>query len=308
MSNKEKYTQYCKTSSVPIYLHPEWLEMVSKSIGDWDVVFSYQSDGAVRAYWPFVTKKQFFWNKLTMPSFTPYMGPRLMYPEGLNEYERISFENEVVEDLLSQLPNLEDIRFKWEKAYTNWLPFYWNGFQQETRYTYCISKSANLDTIRSNYKKSVHRQIQKASKSLTIQEASQPESVIQMFALSMQNQQQKVDTDLLKKLDLIAHNHQCKYILEALNTQGQCIAAIYLLICPDEIMYLYGGYNRQYQDSGAMHLLFDHAIAEASKRSLNFNFEGSMLQGVERFFRSFGGNLTPVSFIKKSKFPFSYVR
>jgi hypothetical protein len=65
--------------------------------------------------------------------------------------------------------------------------------------------------------------------------------------------------------------------------------------------------DERYNDSGAMSLLFWNAIKLASEKGLAFNFEGSMIPGVERFFRSFGGGLTPVFYISKRKFPFNLI-
>ena len=45
---------------------------------------------------------------------------------------------------------------------------------------------------------------------------------------------------------------------------------------------------------GAMHGLLARAIEEAAATGCTvFDFEGSMLRGVEPFFRGFGGELTP---------------
>jgi lipid II:glycine glycyltransferase (peptidoglycan interpeptide bridge formation enzyme) len=71
--------------------------------------------------------------------------------------------------------------------------------------------------------------------------------------------------------------------------------------------YLFGGMDEAYGDSGAKSLLFWKAINMASEKNLTFNFEGSMIPGVERFFRSFGGELTPVYYIYKRKFPFNLI-
>jgi hypothetical protein len=56
---------------------------------------------------------------------------------------------------------------------------------------------------------------------------------------------------------------------------------------------LLGGADPQLRTSGASSLLMWESIVRARERTDVFDFEGSMLQPVERFFRSFGARQTP---------------
>lgn len=305
MNNLELYRQFCQQTQIPTYLRSDWLDIVSNN--SWDVAISKNSQGDIQAYWVYVTKKQLFWEKITMPPYTPYMGPRMIYPEGINEYEKISFENKVIQELIEQLPNLDEIQFKWDRDYNNWLPFYWDEFKQQTAYTYIISHQKNLETIFNGFKSSLQRQIRKAQKNVTVRVSTQVNHVIDLFKASMQkNKQFHVDESLLENLYQVSQKDSI--ILEAVHETGEVISAIYLTQDDKELMYLYGGYHPSFQNSGAMSLLFWHAMQMAHEAQLDFNFEGSMLVGVERFFRSFGGKLTPVFTLQKSKFPYSLLR
>lgn len=308
MSNKEKYRQYCKSFDVPLYISPDWLEAVTLNSGDWDVVFSYTSEDKVQGFWPFVFKKQVFWTKITMPAFTPYMGPRLVYPENLSEYEKRSFENKVLEDLINQIPDFAEVRFKWTAGYNNWLPFYWKGYRQQTAYTYLIKDTSSPETVFKNLKNSIQRQIRKAQVQLSVRNTEDIEGVLGMFKISMRNHTDyAVDNILLEQLHQIARRKNQVEILEAVDAENKVVGALYLLLAKDEMLYLYGGYDDAYNDSGAMPLLFWNALELAGKKGLSFNFEGSMLKGVERFFRSFGAELTPVFTIEKRGFPYKYM-
>ena len=52
--------------------------------------------------------------------------------------------------------------------------------------------------------------------------------------------------------------------------------------------YLIGGRNDDFKNSGAMSLLFWNALNELKATVKSFDFEGSMIKGVENYFRSFG--------------------
>src|SRR5919106_2186938 len=61
----------------------------------------------------------------------------------------------------------------------------------------------------------------------------------------------------------------------------------------DGASYLMGGSDPRLRTSGAMSLLMWEAIKFAGQVARRFDFEGSMLQPVERFFRAFGARQVP---------------
>ncbi|MCZ2393807.1 MAG: aminoacyltransferase [Chitinophagales bacterium] len=304
MNRKEVYRHFCTEHNVPIYLHSDWLDTVVQGSEDWDVFFSFDKSGRIQAYFPFVFKKQGFWNKITMPLFTPYMGPRILYPDGLTEYEKRSLENQILEGLISELNGFDDIRIKWDRAYDNALPFYWQSFRIEISYTYCINNTSDLNVLFFHFKKSIQRQIHKASSQLIVKENTEIDNVLDMLEKSLGY---RVNHSLMRKLHELVKRYNRYHILEAIDSKGKVIGAIYLVFDQHELLYLYGGYDDKYNNSGAMPLLFWQALQLAHQKSLTFNFEGSMLKGVERFFRSFGGQLSPVYSLKRIKFPFNFI-
>ena len=61
-----------------------------------------------------------------------------------------------------------------------------------------------------------------------------------------------------------------------------------------------GGANPKYRSSGATNLCLWHAIQFSSKVSKKFDFEGSMIQSIDKFFRNFGCEPYSYFSIKKS--------
>ena len=51
---------------------------------------------------------------------------------------------------------------------TNWLPFYWAGFQATVRYTYRIEDLSDLDRVRSEFDENVRRRIRKAQATVMV--------------------------------------------------------------------------------------------------------------------------------------------
>jgi len=62
-----------------------------------------------------------------------------------------------------------------------------------------------------------------------------------------------------------------------------------------------GGGNPSLRNSGAHSLILWEAIRYVADYAETFDFEGSMLPGVERFFREFGAIQTPYFTISKGK-------
>ncbi len=308
MNNKEIYHQYCSKTVLPLYLQGEWLDAAVQNTGDWDVVFSFNDKQEIQGFWVYVHKQQLLWKKVTMPPFIPYMGPRLIYPDNLNEYQKISFENKVLTDLIEKLPAFASVQFKWTAGYQNWLPFYWKGYRQQTAYTYLIKDTSNEEIIFKNFKNSIQRQIRKARQQLSVRNTNDLQGVLSMFKISMRNQPDyKVDEALLKQLHQVALRKKQVEILEAIDADNRVLGALYLVFDKEEMLYLYGGYDDAFNDSGAMALLFWTALQSAHQKGVRFNFEGSMLAGVERFFRSFGGELAPVFTIEKKGFLYKII-
>ena len=79
---------------------------------------------------------------------------------------------------------------------------------------------------------------------------------------------------------------------------------LYLVWDKKSAYYIAGGSPIDVRTTGAMPLLLWEAIKFSSKVTKHFNFEGSMIKPIERFFRAFGGEQVPYFEITKinSKF------
>lgn len=51
---------------------------------------------------------------------------------------------------------------------SNWLPFYWKGFRQTTRYTYVIEDISDIENVFKNFDYSKKKNINKARKTVRI--------------------------------------------------------------------------------------------------------------------------------------------
>ncbi len=78
------------------------------------------------------------------------------------------------------------------------------------------------------------------------------------------------------------------------------IGAVFCAYDSKTCYYLFGGTNKNSEIQGINNLLILKAIENAKHLGCSvFDFEGSMLVGVEKFFRGFGGKLIPYYTVNK---------
>jgi hypothetical protein len=64
--------------------------------------------------------------------------------------------------------------------------------------------------------------------------------------------------------------------------------------------YLFSGTDPEYKQSGAASLLVWEGIQRGCKEHKRFDFDGSMIESIEKFFRGFGA--TPVPYMNVRRF------
>ncbi len=99
--------------------------------------------------------------------------------------------------------------------------------------------------------------------------------------------------NLVRKLDAACAERACRKIFFAEDPEGKIHAAIYIVWDEYSAYYLMGGGDPELRTSGATSLAMWEAIKFASRVTKSFDFEGSMIESVERFFRGFGATQTP---------------
>jgi hypothetical protein len=87
------------------------------------------------------------------------MGPWIKYPPNQKYANRLSLEKEVYFSIIDQLPDIDHFSQNFYYLVTNWLPFYWKGFNQTTRYTYLIKNLTDLPEVFSRFKDNMRNKI-----------------------------------------------------------------------------------------------------------------------------------------------------
>ncbi len=110
--------------------------------------------------------------------------------------------------------------------------------------------------------------------------------------------------NLVRRLDNACKAHNASKMFFAQDKEGRIHAAVYIVWDENSAYYIMGGGDPKLRNSGATSLCMWEAIQFASTVTKRFDFEGSMIETVERFFRAFGARQVPYFQIIKDNRPF----
>lgn len=284
-------------TSYNLFQESWWLDVVAPD--EWDQAL-VKRGGQVAARLPFVRKTRLGRTWLLQPKLTPCLGPWLR-PSTAKLANRLAEEKELMQELIYALPRFDLFRQNFAPEITYWLPFYWRGFSQTTRYTYRLFDLTNPASLWAGVRHNVRREIRKARKIVQVRSDLDIDCFARVWALTFARQGARlpVSIDLLHRLDFACEKRNCRKMFFAEDAQGMIHAAAYIVWNEDCAYYLMAGGDPDLRNSGAGSLVTWESISFASTVSRKFDFEGSMIEPIERFFRAFGA--TPVPYFSLSK-------
>ena len=301
-TNKKKYINLCKTEkTIPIFSQAFWLNAVVES-NNWDVAIVENNDHKIIGAMPYIWKKKYGFKILTMPKLTQTLGPWLRYPENQKYCSKLSFEKKIMAQLIEQLPKFNYFTQNFHYSITNWLPFYWKKFQQTTQYTYIIEDLTNLGVVLGRFDHSKTKNIKRAEQIITVKTDMLPREFYEnhKHTLKKQNKMISYSYDLFDKIYNATHENKQSKIFYAIDKKNNLHSAIFVIWDNTEAYDLISTIDPDYRNSGATSLLIKTAIEYTSKIVTKFNFEGSMIEEVEKSFRRFGAIQKPYFNITKA--------
>lgn len=299
---KETYRQLClKESSIPLFAKDWWLD-VACGPDRWDAHI-IETNGQIKAAMPLYRPVS---NIISMPPFTQTMGPWFVPDSADTKYTtRLGQRQALCQRLIEQLKPYRAFLQNFHYTITDWLPFYWAGYTQTTRYTYLLEGIHESDHLWEQMSANIRRNIQKARDKhrLSIHKGISIEAFLRVQAQTFARQglRQKQDINVLRRLIEISRERQQGDLWGAYDAAGQLHAAAFVVWQTQSAYYIAGGGDPALRDSGAHSLVLWEAIRYVSAFTDRFDFEGSMLPGVERFFREFGARQIPYFTITKGK-------
>lgn len=300
MSSEQGHiTEYLKNNSSSIFSHPVFLDKLhGRHVG-----YAQAADrgGNLQAVLPFVKYVNSGFRRLSMPLFAQYTPLNITYPEGLLDGKKFSFEQQVIEQLMKQLPKADHYLFHLPFHHENILPFLWAGFESSVRYSFTFKPRINLKKISASMRASQRRNLKKLSAQFTVETSTEVAKLIELTDKNyrFKDEHNPFTAQQYKNLFEIGEELQCGKLLIAKNSRGSVVGAHYYLWDKEYVHYLVGASEPEFRHLGISTLLLWKGIELAADLNIGFNFEGSMTPSIAMYFSGFGAQLTPYYRVEK---------
>jgi hypothetical protein len=236
------------------------------------------------------------------PPFSPHIS--LFY---VNPSESVvgknSFTKEILTEVAGYFNSLKlshiDIHLPYNIIDTQ--AFVWKGFTSNNKYSYLLDLTKSQDELWGNLSSEKRKSIGKASKDeLLVQETTDFKLVYSLIIKSLDRNGLAKNTDVIKNILFSFANTTNAFAFIAYQN-NQAIGATFCVISNKTAVYLFGGFDSKNKHHGAGVSCMWQSILKAKQLNLSyFDFEGSMNPNIERYFREFGGTLSPYCRLQKT--------
>lgn len=280
-------------------MRPYWLDAVAEE--KWEPI-SAEVDGTVRALWVITRTRHKGLSAIALPPLTQFTGIYLDVDTSLPHHKQEVQRQDLLEQLVDQVPDVPIFEQKFRFTLSDWIPFYWAGFKQETRYTFRF-ENPEPEKIFKSVSKSFRRNIRSAQR---LFETSTTENVSELCDLVEHVFEIRDDKmpytrdDITRAYNELHTREQCRIYKAVRRETGETDAMI-LTVWDDETTYYILGGRSGSNTRNSTNLLLWQAIGDAAERGQAFDFEGSMIKGVHKFFQSFGAVMTPYLYVYRYK-------
>lgn len=176
--------------------------------------------------------------------------------------------------------------------------------------TYELDLIRTYDKILREYSTNTKRNVKKAlEQRVFVSRGNNTESLISLFRNDKGKELKKVtdaDYDKIRKLINFSLSHKLGQIYFAYNEKQEIIAGAFFITSHQKSIYLFSASNEEGKEKSAMFAIIDGFIKINSERNITLDFEGSNIEGLARFYSSFGAKACEYLSVKINRLPFIY--
>lgn len=284
-----------------VFQQPWWLDALAP--GRWDEV-RVERDGRIVARLPYVVHGPRRMRILGQPPLTQTLGPWIE-PSGAKPANALAEEMEHLTALEAGLPPAAGFMQRFSPTTLNALPFHWAGYRLEMLYTYRIHGLGSEDALWGGLRSHIRRDVKKARERTTVRDDLGLDRFYDVWSKTFARQglRPPYAFEQLERLDAACAKRGAREILFAEDDAGRVHAVTYLVWDEHAAYPLLAGADPELRASGASSLLMWEAMLRARRVTDVFDFEGSMIQPVERFLRAFGGRQAPYLRVSRARLP-----
>lgn len=305
MTNKEKYSEFCKSTYVPIFSKPWWMDAVCGP-ENWDV-WLYQTgnetiDG-IKAAMPYYMERRGPYHYITKAPLTQNNGIIFKDVPGRKLVTEAEVQGKIINAACAFIKSLglDVYEQQFHHSFQNWSSFFWNHCTCMLRYTYVIEDTSDLTQVMENFSTNYRKNIRKGQR-LTQAEAWADRDAFYTEHERVFLRQGKpcpFSRELWNRLYEACLAHDAGQMFRAVDEEGNLHALLFLVWDQRSVYHLLGGYMPEFSSSQAYPALIYHGIRFAHEKKLAYDFEGSMIHQIAIAFRQFGGVPMPYYRIRK---------
>jgi hypothetical protein len=272
------------------------------------------SQGEIEAGICYALGRRWGTSAMVRPPCTAGNGPVFLNAKGQGRYKEITHAKQMTLMAIHSLPRLGLYDMRLRPADQDLMPFLWNGFETHVGYTYVIP-AAEKDSWMDGAAKSTRKELRRAAREVEeqgyrIEEGPDPAEMLPLIQDTVDFKQFRIERLRERFANwwnaLRDHKVGRGYLLR--DRDGRPMATDVLIYDRRRAYSVLGGIRADLRkDSRVGTILLDRMIRDAHQMGLDFDFEGSALPGVERFMRSFGGELQPMCRVIKIRSPLAWI-
>ncbi len=288
---------------IGVFGSEKWLSVYGSAIQLFGI---FQSEEKLIGGFYFLKTKKAGVSFLKLPPYTPNCG---LFFE--SNHQNKSAQNNFKKELMNLMCDFIEshksqlVVLAVPSTITDLQPFIWNNYKVIPNYTYRIDLNNPLESIVSNFDAKHRNAIQKAIKENSEVGFNQikNEDLFHYFKQHLLDVGANVYENELKNIFLKFADEKNSFSVTA-KKNNEVLGQVFCIYDFNTCYYLFGAVNKKSGIQGINNLLVLKCIEKAKELNCTiFDFEGSMLKGVEKFFRGFGGDLIPYFTINKATLP-----
>lgn len=237
--------------------------------------------------------------------FTPAMGPFLKV-DAKNPVAIMDMWKKALSSMADLIEHLRCsvISISLNKNIVDTQPFIWKKFKVIPGYTYILDLCKSIEDIRKGMSAERRNDMNKATRDGLITKLVDNFEMVKSLVLKTFSRQEMTISKYYLERILFEFANDSNSFAFATFKDDSPIATSFCIYDRETAYYLLGGYDYERKHHGAGALATWEAISYAQSLGLKyFDFEGSMVPQIERYFRGFGGKLTPYYRVNKAKLP-----
>ena len=270
-----------------------WLEAVcGGSFG----ILVVRRGSEIVAGMPLTFSRKFIWTGLTMPILTQTLGVLLAPDEAAKYVTRLSNQMATMRVLIDAIPRTDLFRVNMHHSLTNWLPFYWAGYSQTTRYTYVVEDLSDLERARADMDPHERNKLKKAARNgIRVEETDDVGLLIEFHrkAFTRQDRASPFPEEGIRRVDAACKQHDARTILVTRDGGDRVHSALYLVHDGRTMYKLLSGAEPELRSSGAHPFAVWRSFELAHELGVQYDCEGSMVESIEPFNRGLGAVQKP---------------